>query len=171
MSNILQLEVKPYRGRNAVDGKVPPRRRKNRELRSREYLTPDEVEKLMAAAGKLGRHGHRDRTLILIAFRHALRVSELVALRWDQVELKHGLLHVNRSKNGTPRSHPLRGPEIRALRRLQREYPDPPYIFVTERRGPITTAAVRKIIARAGKKADIGFPVTRTCCAMPAATN
>mgnify|MGYP001556205448 FL=1 len=56
-------------------------------------------------------------------------------------------------------SHPLRGPEIRALCRLQREYPDNPYIFVTERRGPVTTAAVRKIIARAGKKADIGFPV------------
>ena len=90
------------------------------------YLTPDEVEKLMDAAGKLGRHGHRGRTLILIAFRHALRVSELVSLRWDQVDLKQGLLHVNRSKNGTPSSHPLRGPEIRALRRLKRDYPDTP---------------------------------------------
>ena len=56
-------------------------------------------------------------------------------------------------------SHPLRGPEIRALRRLQREYPDTPYIFVTERRGPVTTSAVRKIVARAGKEADIDFPV------------
>jgi len=123
MSNIVQLAVDRHAAPNTVNGKVPPRRRKNSELRSREYLTPDEVDKLMAAAGKLGRHGHRDRTLILIAFRHALRVSELVALRWDQVDLKQGLLHVNRSKNGTPSSHPLRGPEIRALRRLKRDYP------------------------------------------------
>ena len=160
MSNIVQLAVDRHAAPNIKNGKVPPpRRRKNSELRSREYLTPDEVDKLIAAAGKLGRHGHRDRTLILIAFRHALRVSELVALRWDQVDLKQGLLHVNRSKNGTPSSHPLRGPEIRALRRLKRDYPVTPYVFVTERRGPVTTAAVRKIIARAGRNANIGFPV------------
>ena len=70
-----------------------------------------------------------------------------------------GLLHVTRSKNGTPSSHPLRGPEIRALRRLKREYPETRYVFVTERRGPVTTAAVRKIIAPAGKAAGIGFSV------------
>ena len=94
-----------------------------------------------------------------MAFLHTLRVSELVALLWDQGDLKQGLLHVNRSKNGTPSSHPLRGPEIRALRRLKRDYPETPYVFVTERRGPVTTAAVRKIIARAGKAAGIDFPV------------
>jgi len=159
MSNIVQLAVDRHAAPTIKNGKVPPRRRKNSELRSREYLSPDEVDTLMEAAGKLGRHGHRDRSLILIAFRHALRVSELVALRWDQVDLKQGLLHVNRSKNGTPSSHPLRGPEIQALRRLKRDYPDTPYVFVTERRGPVTTAAVRKIIARAGKAASLGFPV------------
>ena len=113
----------------------------------------------MESAGKAGRHRHRDRTLILIAFRHALRVSELVALRWDQVDLKQGLLHINRAKNGSPSTHPLRGPEIRALRRLQRDYPETPYVFVTERKGPLTTSSVRKIITRAGVKAKLGFPV------------
>jgi type 1 fimbriae regulatory protein FimB/type 1 fimbriae regulatory protein FimE len=113
----------------------------------------------MDAAGKTGRHRHRDRTLILIAFRHALRVSELVSLRWDQVDLKQGLLHVRRSKNGSPSTHPLRGPEIRALRRLQRDYPETPYVFVTERKGPLTTSSVRKMITRAGMKAELGFPV------------
>ena len=68
-------------------GKVaPPRRIANRERRTREHLTPQEVDKLIKAAGQVGRYGHRDATLILIAYRHGLRVSELVALRWDQVE-------------------------------------------------------------------------------------
>ena len=159
MSNIVQLATTNRPAPNSVNGKVPPRRRKNSEVRSREYLTADEVERLTEAAGKIGRHRHRDRTLVIIAFRHALRVSELVALRWDQVDLKQGLLHVNRAKNGSPSTHPLRGPEIRALRRLQRDYPETPYVFVTERKSPLTTSSIRKIISRAGLKADINFPV------------
>ena len=104
-------KVVPLRGRNArvpipLNGKVPPPRRKNSEVRSREHLTPDEVEHLMNAARSVGRHGHRDFTLILIAYRHGLRVSELVALRWDMVDLKQGLLHINRLKNGVPSTHP-----------------------------------------------------------------
>lgn len=97
--------------------------------------------------------------MILLAYRHALRVTELVALRWDQVDLNQGLLHVARTKNGTPSTHLLRGPELRALRRLQRDYPDTPYVFVTERKGPLTTRSVRKIIARAGELGRVGFPV------------
>ena len=86
-------------------------------------------------------------------------MSELVALRWDMVDLKQGLLHVSRLKNGVESVHPIRGPELRALRKLQRKYPDTPYLFVTERKGPLTTSTVRKIIARAGEKAKIGLPV------------
>jgi len=114
---------------------------------------------LMNSAKKTGRHGHRDATLILLAYRHGLRVSELVSLRWDQVDLKQGLLHVNRVKNGTASTHPIRGLEIRALRRLQRKYPDTPYVFITERKGPLTTSTVRKLVARAGQKSDITFPI------------
>ena len=143
----------------AENGKVaPPRRVPNRERRAREHLTPAEVERLMAAAGRIGRHGHRDVTIILIAYRHALRVGELVALRWDQIDFDQGLLHVNRLKNGSPSTHPLRGPEIRALRRLKREGTGS-YVFVTERGGPLTTSTVRKLVARAGEAAAIGFPV------------
>jgi type 1 fimbriae regulatory protein FimB/type 1 fimbriae regulatory protein FimE len=142
------------------NGKVaPPRRFANRERRTREHLTPQEVDKLIKAACRVGRYGHRDATLILIAFRHGLRVGELVALRWDQVDLEQGLLHVSRLKNGVPSTHPLRGPEIRALRRLRREYGVSPYVFTTERRGAMTDSAVRKIIARAGEQAKLGFPV------------
>jgi type 1 fimbriae regulatory protein FimB/type 1 fimbriae regulatory protein FimE len=138
---------------------APPRRRPNAELRSREYLTLDEVERLIGAARIRGRHGHRDATAILLGYRHGLRVGELVSLRWDQVNLKQGLLHVRRSKNGTPSNHPLRGPEIRALRRLRREYPDSAYVFVTERGGPMTDSNVRKMIARVGLKAQLAFSV------------
>lgn len=139
-------------------GKLP-RRAKNKDLRSREYLTEPEVESLMNTARKTGRHGHRDATLILLTYRHGLRVSELVGLRWEQIDLKQGLLHVNRVKSGSPSSHPVRGPEIRALRRLKRDYPDTPYVFVTERKGPLTTSTVRKLVARAGENADFTFPV------------
>lgn len=142
----------------SITGKLP-KRSKNMEVRKREYLTEQEVEMLMDSAKKTGRHGHRDATLVLIAYRHGLRVSELVTLRWEQIDLKQGLLHVNRVKSGTASTHPIRGPEIRALRRLQREYPDTPYVFVTERKGPLTTSTVRKIVARAGENARIPFPV------------
>ena len=120
-----------------TDRKAAPRRPANAQLRTREYLTPDEVEQLMAAARGVGRHGHRDATLILIAYRHG-RVSELVGLRWDQLDLKAGTVHIARLKNGRPSVHPVRGPELRALRRLQREDPANPYVFVTERGGPMT---------------------------------
>jgi integrase len=76
------------RARSTPGSPLPPRRLSNASRRKREYLTPDEVDKL--AAGNLGRHGAHDRTLILIVYRHGQRVSELVALRWDQVDLKAG---------------------------------------------------------------------------------
>ena len=138
---------------------APPKRRRNAEVRSREYLTPDEVQKLIDAAKSVGRHGQRDATLILVAYRHGFRVGELTSLRWEQVELDQGLIHVVRSKNGTPSNHPLGGPEIRALRKLRRDHPDSRYVFVTERRAPMTTSNVRKMIARAGQAAALPFPV------------
>ena len=99
---------------------VTPRRRPNTDYRTREYLTEVEVEKLIAAAGD-NRHGHRDATMILVAFRHGLRASELVGLRWDQVDFEGGVLHVARRKRGTPSTQPISGRELRALRRLKRE--------------------------------------------------
>ncbi len=157
-SNVVRLRASGRGTPNTVNRTVPPRRVPNQARRSREYLTQKEVSALIETARKVGRHSHRDATLILLAYRHALRVAELVSLRWDQIDLSQGLLHVSRAKNGTPSTHPLRGPEIRALRRLQRDYAGP-YVFVTERKGPLTTSAVRKIIARAGEVAGLGFPV------------
>ena len=142
----------------AVNRKVPLRR-KNVDYRSREYLTEDEVDQLMSAAGRVGRYGHRDATLILLSYRHGLRVSELVGLHWEQVDLKQGLLHINRLKHGNPSVQPLRGPELRALRRLQRDYSKLPYVFCSERKAPLTSDAIRKILTRAGKEANLPFTV------------
>ena len=97
--------------------------------------------------------------MLMLAYRHALRVSELIALRWDQVDLKHGWLHVRRIKNGLDSTHPLHGPELRMLRKLKRDYPDTPYVFVSERKSPMTAGNVRKIVARAGDIANLGFRV------------
>jgi site-specific recombinase XerC len=102
----------------------------------RKYLTEREVETLMDCARKRSRYGHRDATMILVAYRHGLRASELCDLQWHQIELDQGRMHVHRAKNGTPSVHPIRGDEIRALRRLRRENPTDVYVFVTERGGP-----------------------------------
>jgi len=136
-----------------------PKRYNNATYRSREYLTEQEVAQLMNAASQVGRHGHRDSTLIMLSYRHGLRVSELVSMRWEQVDLKTGLMHVNRLKHGTPSVHPLGGPELRALRRLQREYPKLPQVFSSERNAPLSPDAIRKIIGRAGEEAKLPFSV------------
>ena len=136
-----------------------PVRPPNSELRSREYLTPAEVERLTKAA-RNGRYGHRDATLILIAFRHGLRAVEICDLEWSQVEFgRSASLHVRRAKNGKASVHPLRGDEIRALRELRRQFPDSGYVFATERGGPFTSDAVNRLIKRIGERAGFGFLV------------
>jgi integrase len=136
---------------------VTPRRRPNRELRTREHLTEAEVEQLIEAAKK-NRQGHRDATMVLIAFRHGLRASELVDLRWDQVDFNQAVLHVRRVKHGNPSTHPLSGVEMRALRRLQRETASP-FVFVSERGAPFSTAGFARMLERAAEVASIDIKV------------
>jgi integrase len=128
------------------------------EYRTREYLTEREVERLMKAAGN-NRHGHRDATMILMAFRHGLRASELCSLRWEQADLVHGRLHVNRLKNGIPSVHPLTGIELRALRRLQREQKPGRYVFMSERGAPMSAVAFRRMVTRLGSAAKMPFGI------------
>lgn len=138
----------------------------NESYRTREFLTTKEVDKLGEAAKNTGRHGLRDETLIVMMFRHALRVGEVVALKWEQVDLDRGLLHVRRLKRGLPGTHPLRGAQIRSLRKLKREmkdgamkYADSPYVFVNELGSPLSTNSVHKIVKRAGELASMPFSV------------
>ena len=129
----------------------------NRELRSREHLTEAEIDELLAAA-KGNRYGHRDATMLLVAYRHGLRSSELVDLRWEQVDFASATLHVRRLKQGTPATHPIVGDELRALRRLQREQePRSPFVFTSERGAPFTTAGFARMVERAGRAAGLPF--------------
>ncbi len=129
-----------------------PRRAKNAELQTREYLTADEVKWLIVAAGEY-RHGHRDSNMILIRYRHGLRAAEVCDLHWDQVDFPASSLHVRRVKQGSPSVHPLRGDELRALPRLQRESQASPFVFVSERGTSSTTAGFARMIERAGLSA------------------
>jgi integrase len=116
--------------------RVPPRRRRNADLRAREYLTVDEVKRLRDGARRIGRNGFRDGLLLMFMFRHALRVSELVALTWDQIHFTDGTLHVKRIKNGREGTHFLEGSELRELKRLRRESSASRFVFCSERGGP-----------------------------------
>jgi integrase len=134
-----------------------PLRRPNAELRTREYLTDAEVAKLTEAA-KDNRYGHRDATMILMAYRHGFRAAELVDLRWDQVDFGRATLAVRRAKRGTPSTHPIMGDELRALRKLQREQePKSPFVFTSERGSPFTTAGFARLVERAGAAAGLKF--------------
>lgn len=144
---------------NTENGTVPPHRIENAKRRPREYLTVKEIRKLTDGARERGRYGHRDATMILVAYRHGLRVSELCALRWDQIDFGRGLLHIRRVKSGTPSVHPLGGSELRALRRLRREWPESRYVFLTERQAPMSPAGFRKLLARVGEESEFPFPV------------
>jgi integrase len=141
-----------------VNRTVTPTRRPNRELRTREHLTPKEVESLIDAVGG-NRWGQRDATMILLAYRHGLRAAELIDLRWDQVDFDQAVLHIRRVKNGIPSTHPLTGMEMRSLRRLRRDGPDGPFVFVSERGAPFSTAGFARMLERAADVAGLEIKV------------
>jgi site-specific recombinase XerD len=142
----------------AVGKTLPPKRIKNAALRSREYLTEGEVERLIRTARQRGRYGVRDAAMILMAYRHGLRVCELCALRWDQVDFTQGLLHVGR-RNNTACVHLIRRPDLWLLRQVKRDSLPSAYVFVSEREGSMTAAGFRKLLARTGVAAGFGFGV------------
>ena len=133
-------------------------RRPNAELRTREHLTTAEVERLIEAAGA-NRQGHRDALMILLAFRHGLRASETVDLRWEQVDFKTATLHVRRAKGEIPATHPLTGRELRGLRRHQRPTPGGAFVFVSERGAPLSAPGFSRMVERAGLAANLGIMV------------
>jgi len=140
--------------------KATPSETKNGTVpRSREYLTDPEIERLMTVARNDNRYGHRDATAILVAFRHGLRASELCGLEWDQIDLTRKTIRIRRAKNGDPSTHYLSNSELRALRRLQRENPPGPHVFVSERGGPVTPVWFRKMMARLGERAKMPFSI------------
>lgn len=134
-------------------------RKKNADLRPREYLTPVEVEALIEAAGQVGRHPLRDQTLLLLMHRRALRVSEAIGLSWDQVDLEEGWIHLPRLKGGVTTAQPLSAAEQQALLVLRGRYPASQFLFPSERGARLSRGAVNRIISRAGQSAGLSIKV------------
>src|ERR1700683_865035 len=134
---------------------VAPTRPPNSDLRTREYLLPAEVTKLIGAT-KGSRYPQRDATLILVTYRHGLRAAEACDLEWSQVDFDTATLHVRRVKNGKPATHPIRGDEMRALRQLRRDQgSQATFVFTSERGAPFTPDALNRLIKRLGQKAAL----------------
>ncbi|MGO9155822.1 tyrosine-type recombinase/integrase [Mycobacterium sp.] len=135
------------------DKQAPYHRPTNEQARSREWLEIQEIERLMTAAAKLGRHGHRDRTMILMAFRHGLRVAELVDLQWTDVNFAERKIFIRRLKGSNDSMHHLERDEIAALRRLGGDQSG--FIFLAEGGGPMCSSGFFKVIRRAGLEAGL----------------
>jgi type 1 fimbriae regulatory protein FimB/type 1 fimbriae regulatory protein FimE len=146
------LDVEP----TITGERTTPSRLPNAAYRSREYLTPTEMDAIIEAARKM-HHGHRDATMLLVCYRHCFRASEICDLRWSQIDFDQARLAVRRSKRGTPSTHPILGDELRALRRLRRENPHAEFVFMSERGGPFSTAGFARLVERAGTEAGLGF--------------
>ena len=149
--------VQPRLG--TTDGRrMPPGRRPNGASgREREYLTPAEIERLVKMARRRGRHGSRDALAILMGFRHGLRVSELVGLRWSQVDFTTARLTVHRAKGSASSTHPILGDELRELRKIQRDQPAGSQFILVGERGPVSVAWFQRMLSRVG--AECGLPL------------
>ncbi len=146
-------------GKTELAKRASPNQRKYAEVRSREHLLFEEVAAMREAIKqKGGRHAHRDSTLILVMYRHGLRVEEAANLKWEQIDFASGNVHVQRVKRGTPSTQPLGGDEMRSLRKLQRDYLASPFVFQSSRKGPLAKDTIAGIIEQAGELAELPFP-------------
>lgn len=120
----------------------------------RKHLTPAEAGRLIAAAGKRGRHGDRDCVMLRMTYRHGMRASEVCGLRWSAIDLDAGTLHVARVKGSNASTHTMDRDELGDLRRLRKEATSP-YVFMTERGGPLSIDALQRIVKAAGVAAKL----------------
>ncbi|MBA3768038.1 MAG: tyrosine-type recombinase/integrase, partial [Acidobacteria bacterium] len=130
--------------------------------RDKNFLTEAEMKRLLEAARR-GRHGVRDHLLMLMAYRHGLRVSELVDVRLKDLDLETGRLYVRRKKGSLSTHQPVEGDELRAIRaylreREQRSDARSPYLFLSER-GPMTRQAINYLAKEIGERAKLRFRV------------
>lgn len=137
--------------------KPAPKKLDDENATTRDHVTPKEVDRLRKAAREMGRHGHRDETMILLGYRHGFRVSELVRLKWDQILFDDEDIMVLRRKGSKSKKHPMQDDEIKALRKLKGD--DTGWVFKSERGGRMTENGFFKMLSRAGKAAGLEFAV------------
>ena len=127
----------------------------------RDYLFPTEIDKLLAASGKSPRHGVRNKLMVLLAYRHGLRISEVVDIHLSDIDLQTGRINCRRLKGSLQNIHPLEGDEMRLIKRWLRERSSPSseYLFISERGTPITRQAAWRIFKEAGIRAKLGINV------------
>jgi integrase len=127
---------------------------------ARSYLRPDEVHRLIAAAGKLGRLGQRDQMLLTLIYRHGLRASEAVDARWTDFDLDGQgakTYHVRRLKGSKDSLHTLERDEVVALRKLRAsQEPGTMHLFLSERGSPLSADMINRIVERAGEAVGLG---------------
>jgi site-specific recombinase XerD len=129
----------------------------------KDYLTESEIAQFLAAS-KLGRHGVRDYCMMLLTYRHGLRVSELIDIRIADVDMATARLFVRRLKGSLSTSQPIEGDELRAIRAwlrfrsLDTKASHSPFLFPSER-GPLTRQALNYLVQRTGHKAELSSQV------------
>jgi type 1 fimbriae regulatory protein FimB len=149
------MPARPPEGRKVKSKRAGAAAATDRHERARDYLSPGEVDRLLDAA-KAGRHGVRDHLLLLMMYRHGLRVSEAVDLRRDELDLDRARLWVRRLKGGLSVEQPIAGDELRAIRRYLATRADAlPWLFVSERGQPLTRQAVNYLVAASAGRAGL----------------
>jgi type 1 fimbriae regulatory protein FimB/type 1 fimbriae regulatory protein FimE len=127
---------------------------KKPKVTARRHLRPAEANQLIAAAGQRGRHPFRDKVLVRLVYRHGLRASEAVGLRWSQIDLDAGVIHIARVKGSQDSTHTMDRDELRDLRKLRQQVSGLS-VFETERGGPLSVDALQYIVREAGKQAGL----------------
>jgi integrase len=147
------------------------KRPKNTDARPREWLTEDEVKALVKAA-KSSRYGKRDEMLLLLMFKHGLRMNEAASLQWSHIDLNNRQITILRSKDGDKETYPLDPTAYKKLKQWKRESA---YIFQSQRGSKLSPASIQKIVNQAAERANIGFSVhphmIRHACGFALATN
>ena len=130
-----------------------------------DFLTFEEAERLLAAADG------EWRVMFLVALRTGLRQSELLGLRWEDVDLKAGRLVVRQAivrgrigtpKSGKPREVPLSSETVRALK--EHRHLRGQYVFSYDDGEPLQKTCLRRPLPAACKKAglrNVGWHVLR----------